>query len=405
MATMLLTFGFTNAQNDVDVIIKYETETVFLECRYCGEKGHNTYLEKIYFEDDKYTIPYNAVLQKLYEDALLSVLMDKDKMSKQCDISRSGKHGIEEHTEVKVFSKEISLEKMKYYASKQNLKELEQQELTNLNKSMLNCLDSFNIGFDLCVKNKDIKGVEIMNDQFSKLLNYQQKRDNITNSNYSKTYSIKIPANTAGFGGVNKEYSYLKLDNSIHWSLFYLGKFEDCIRNIDRTEKDYAAPNYYLKGWANFGLGNIDLAIDEFAKEVFKKGYKDNNFCEKIFKDCFNILYDPNYYMNSMKNYENFSLKNLIILQIKLMKFQIPEGFKLTNYSGDGTIICGISYWNKLSGGLKISDVTQILQISEKEVKKLIRKGVLKEIEDKNETQFIDCQSILFYAYSKLGLN
>ena len=39
-------------------------------------------------------------------------------------------------------------------------------------------------------------------------------------------------------------------------------KFEDCIRKIDRAEKDHAAPNYYLKGWSNFGLGNIDLAID-----------------------------------------------------------------------------------------------------------------------------------------------
>ena len=106
-----------------------------------------------------------------------------------------------------------------------------------------------------------------------------------------------------------------------------------------------------------------------------------------------------------MKNYEKFSLQNLIILQIKLMQFQIPEGFKPTNYSGDGFIRCGMSYWKKLSGGLKNSDVVEILQISEKQVKKLIRQGVLKKIEDESETQLIDCQSILFYAYSNLGLN
>lgn len=388
---------FSFAQKEIDVVLKWETTKEYQVCRYCNEKAHKTYLNRMYFEDDRYTIPYKAALQKFYNAGLLKVALDYDKMSRECDISRTGKHGIDVSKEDFINTEVVKLSQLEAYVEEQkkqdeldNIKNAEKERVQSLNKSMLTCLDSINFYYQNVGKTGSKNSLNQMGVNLIKLLDLQNVRDNTDGYEISKTYKIEIAGNSQGFGSVYKEYNWLELVRMLQYATLFSGDFNE-LNNII-NDWSQSLNSFELKVWVMFAQGDIDKSVQSFLKYFTEEGFYSFQRCQSILEVICDIQSNTKSYYY-MRFHENpiFSTRNLVKLQIELMSIQTPS-----NISGGGTKSCTYNY-KEFTGNLTTFEVAEMLNISESKVKGLLRKNVLKP--SPTIATNIDASSVLFYSY------
>ena len=104
-----------------------------MECRYCGEKSYKSYLGIINFKQTELNKTYHPALKKYQTAAIFKCALDKgEKFSKICDISRSGKHGLEDKVEIITHSELVPFEDIKKYTDDYNRKKYEANKKRNL---------------------------------------------------------------------------------------------------------------------------------------------------------------------------------------------------------------------------------------------------------------------------------
>lgn len=386
---------FSFAQKDIDVVLKWETTKEYQVCRYCNEKAHKTYLNRVYFEDDKYTIPYKAALQRYYKAGLLSVAFDSDQMSSECDISRSGRHGIEKSTEDFVKTEIVKLSELEKYVEEQKKqdelaekKRLENERILSLNMSMAKCLDSIDFYYQDIGNTGNNRSQILMAACLTKLLKLQYERDQTESYEMSKLYKIEIKGNSQGYGYIYKDYKWKDLYRKWQFALLFTNNFELLFEVSDDLSLFF--DSYDLRAWAFFGKGEIDSAVFEFTRYLNTAEASYPSPCEKIATTIKDIqINKDSYFYIIFHDDPHFTGKNLVELQIKLM----------ASTSKDKYCRAEDNYYRGITG-LTILEVSELLSLSQSQIKKLLKNGSLSYLNN-DQNQLISSSSVLTYYYKQ----
>ena len=396
------------AQNkDVDVNIVFEKTIKHDECRYCQAKARQTFLTKVYFEDDKYKGAYDVFLRKLEAANLAGNFLKSSELPKVCDMSRTGNHGVESYNEKVVETQSFSFsrlvealeekkkedEQQRNEAEQQALTKKEQERVLKLNKSIIELYDSLNYCYEEVKKSGN-------GNLFNKMLGYNSRitalikeRENENFIYISKRYEVIIPAKIGGM----RFFSFKDIHTKLLWSRLFIYDFKELVNviEVDQSDKESSLNDYRyseIQAWAYLGLGNIDSAyakLFEYLKEIYKEkgdgntlGDARNNIDDVLCQETFlNDMYAR------LKNEEVFTCKNRALLMAKLMEITLDNNRFLFHKWADYKP-------NAFKGELTISEVMEILDLPEKNVKKLVKQGLLKS----NElTSNISATSVLNY--------
>ena len=246
MIGLFLIGNTTVAQNN-KVEIVWEQKKVFQECRYCGEKSHTSYLGNFNFKETELNKTYHVALKKYRTAAIFKCASDKgEKFSKICDISRTGKHGLEDKAETITHSELVPFEDIKKYTDDYNRKKYEANKKTELNRLFLNCLDAFNYAASLCAK-LDTAGVRLMSSKYSELMDFASKLDSNGLIYANEDYHIIIPSDANGYGGKDVKLNFINLQQKILWRLCYLNMFDSALK--EKNLFDQIIVNTYGDDW------------------------------------------------------------------------------------------------------------------------------------------------------------
>ncbi|MEN9334355.1 MAG: hypothetical protein RLY35_1535 [Bacteroidota bacterium] len=399
------------AQNkDVDVNIVFEKTIKHVECRYCQANASQTFLTKVYFEDDKYKGTYDFFLRKLEAANLAGNFLKSSELPKVCDMSRTGNHGVESYNEKIVETQSFSFsrlvealeekkkeeEQQRKEAEQQELKKREQERVLKLNKAIFVLYDSI----EYCYKKIAESGDKIL---FDKMKDYNKRiwplfmdRDNASTYFLLKPYQVNIPYDKYGYGGRDLSFSYAEIYYDLCWAQLWIYDFAGLIDYIERVQRDevFKVVNNKvtseIKAWAYLGLGNIDAAYNEFFNYIEGSEYMQN-----ALKRIYQVLSGQSNMFwghSRMNSEEKFSCKNRVLLLKRLMRIKTSNG---------GFLYCiGESGYSDFEGELSALDVGEVLNIPEKQVKKLVKHGYLKF---NQTTKMVYASSVLKYLFDSFS--
>jgi hypothetical protein len=270
----LVLIGYTTLAQNNKVEIVWEQEKVFQECRYCGEKSHTSYVVNFKFKETELNKTYHPALKKYRTAAIFKCALDKgEKFSKICDISRTGKHGLEDKVETITHSELVPFEDVKKYTDDYNRKEYEANEETEFNRLFLNCLDSFNYAASLCDK-LDTAGVRLMYRKYDELADFASKLDPNGLINIVKDYHIIIPYDANGFGGKDVKLNFMNLQRKILWRLCYINMFDFALE--EKNLFDQIIVNTYGDDWKYmFAYNEIFIYLGLGDRKLAKNAVED----------------------------------------------------------------------------------------------------------------------------------
>lgn len=269
-------------QTSTSCTLKYEEVTTTQTCRYCAASTFSTTIENVRFEENDCQNKYYPYLTKLKGAAIMKAVYMKGKdLPDVCDISRTGRHGIEESysrntvsedIERSVCDENLAIIELREKEAKQaederqrvlNLKKEEEQRVLDLNKRMFETYDYFYSEFRNCALNQDTTSLKEMMNSWVLLADLYESREGAeAGFLLDQTIQMEIPSDNNGFGGKYKEFTFGNLTGSIFWAQIYTGKYESLLEWSSEWNNDYKSHYYPQLIFASLCLKDFGKAVD-----------------------------------------------------------------------------------------------------------------------------------------------
>ncbi len=295
-------FNLTAQTNQDSVEVIFLVTKNIETCRYCQGKGYNKSHSDIHFKNESHSTKYSKVLGKIRVGLTQAAFLDFKNMSKVCDISRTGKHGIDYTTEQQTIRKKYSLAEIEKLHKAIIDSEIAAGKKEKLNQSMLSSLDSFDLGRKDILSSKNTVNLELMHRNMKRLILIANERDGQDKISYKTVIVIETAANANGFGGVYKDFSYSELESALLYSMLVVGQHDEVVQVVEkRVENNIISEDLYmLKGMGQLLNGQFSGASNSFTSAFGKNKGAYYLLCPKL-----------NNYINAFKTYqpENKNLK------------------------------------------------------------------------------------------------